>query len=153
MSSVPFLVFSQSEEPALPIDRLVAQARAHFDGTLSAADAQDPAVTRLSYAAHGACGDFDVATRAAAPDDVAAARHADRITPSGGLADLAARCKTAWVITPFGAPAEWLVFEFAALLASVALGPIIPPDGERLFGVRSARERAGELRGGPRLMR
>jgi hypothetical protein len=153
MSSVPYLVFSQSEGAALPIDRLVAQARAHFDGALVATEAAESMVTRLSYEARGAHGEFDVSTRAASPEDVGAARQAERVAPSGGLADLAARCKKVWVVEPRDQPPEWLVFEFAALLASVALGPIVPPDGMRLLGVRSARERAGDIRGGPRLMR
>jgi hypothetical protein len=58
-----------------------------------------------------------------------------------------------WIVETRDEPPEWLAFEFVALLASVALGPIVPPDGMRLLGVRSARERAGDLRGAPRLMR
>jgi hypothetical protein len=152
MSSV-LRVFSQLEEAVLPIDRLVAQARAHFDGILVAEEAADPNVTRLSYTAHGARADFDVSARVALEEDMRAAWQAERVTPSGGLADLAARCKTTWLVEPRDQPAEWLVFEFVALLASVSLGPIVPPDGTRLFGVRSARERARDLRGGPRLTR
>lgn len=149
---MPYLVFSQAEAAAFPIDRLVAHASAHFDATLVATETADPAVTRLSYAAHGTRGDFDVSTRVATLEDVGTARQAERFAASGGLADLAARCKTMWIVEPRHDPPEWLAFEFAALLASVALGPIVPPDGMRLLGVRSARERAGDLRGGP-LMR
>jgi hypothetical protein len=58
-----------------------------------------------------------------------------------------------WTVVPKGTPPEWIVFEFVALLASVALGPILPPDRRRLLGVRSARERANDLRGGDRLTR
>jgi hypothetical protein len=152
MSSVPYLVFSQAPEAGLPVDRLIAQARAHFDATV-ALQKTDHEGMRLSFAAHGAQGEFDVTVHLAVAEDFAAVREAERASPSGGLADLAARCKTVWTVEPRDEPPEWLTFEFAALLASVALGPILPPNATKLLGVRSARERAGDLRGGPRLMR
>src|SRR5262249_35463385 len=149
-----YLVFAQTDDAAVPVERLIAQARAHFDGRLSAEPSpQADAEARLSYSAHGTGGGFTVTSRAAQPADVAAARKADCLAPSGGLADLAARCKTVWTIEARDQPAEWLVLEFLALLASVALGPILPPDGTRLLGVRSARERSGALRGAPPLTR
>ena len=153
MSSVTFLVFSQSDDIALPVDRLTAQARAHFDAVLSATRPEDSGATRFAYATRGARGEFDVSIRAAGAADVAGARQAERNGPGGGLADLAARCKAVWSIEPSEQPPEWLAFEFYALLASVALGPILTPDGSSLLGVRSARERANRLRGGPTLMR
>ena len=71
----------------------------------------------------------------------------------GGLADLAARCKTIWVVESTPTTPEWLALECSALLASIALGPIFDADAGLLLGVRSARERADRIRGGPPLMR
>lgn len=154
MSRLANLVFSQTDDATPPIDRLSAQARAHFDGNLSRKPAARPgAPARLSYSTHGADGDFDVSSRPAVAEDVAAARDAERSGPIGGLGDLAARCRTVWIVEPFDEPPEWLILDFLALLASVALGPILTADGRSLLGVRSARERSNAMRGGPSLMR
>jgi hypothetical protein len=152
MSSVTFLVFSQSAESVLPIDRLTSQACVHFGAVLSPSGAGSGA-TRLSYGSHGDQGDFDVVVRISGPPDVAAAERVERGAPTGGLADLALRCKTVWEIEARGEPPEWLQFEFAGVLASIALGPILTPDGSSLLGVRGARERAYRLRGAPPLTR
>jgi len=152
MSSVAYLVFSQSVDTVLPIDRLTTQARAHFDAVVSAARPGSSGASCLSYVSRGAHGEFEVSIRQLSADDVAAAQVVERSRPTGGLADLASRCKTVWTVDALEAP-EWLVFEFSALLASIALGPILTPDGSSLLGVRGARERANRLRGGPALMR
>lgn len=150
---VTYLVFAQTDDATLPVEQLIVQARAHFDGQLSAAPAAVSAAILFSYRAQGNSGDFSVTSCPSLAPDVARAREADRIAPSGGLADLAARCKRVWTVEPLNQPAEWLVLDFLALLASVALGPILPSEEHVLLGVRSARERSSTLRGGLRLMR
>ena len=151
MSSVVFVVFSQSSDTVLPIERLAAQARAHFDAIVSVIRPSDSDGACLCYTARGVRGDFDVSIRRADTGDWETARQAERI--AAGLADLAARCKAVWTIEARDEPPQWLAFEFSALLASVALGPIVPPDRSTLLGVRSAREHANRLRGGSPLMR
>ena len=47
-----------------------------------------------------------------------------------------------WRIEPEGEAPAAITLELAGLLASVALGPVLPPDDSTLFGVRGARERA-----------
>jgi hypothetical protein len=153
MSSVTFLVFSQAADTILPVELLTSRASAHFDAVLSPSGAGEPGVTRFSYSTRGARGDFDVTVRDAGAADVAAVEQVERTEPTGGLADLALRCKTVWAVEPRGRPPEWLAFEITAVLASIALGPILTPDGSNLLGVRSARERANRLRGGPPLTR
>jgi len=139
MSSVAFRVFAQSGDVVLPVDRLTTQARSHFDAVLAVIGQGDFGATCLSYAARGARGDFDVSVRQLGAEDIAAARDVERAKPTGGLADLALRCRTVWTLEARGEPPEWLVFEFSALLASVALGPILTPEGSSLLGVRGAR--------------
>jgi hypothetical protein len=153
MSSVALLVFAQSDDTALPFERLSTHARAHFDAVLATDGPRDSGAARISYETDAARGDFDVCIRLAGAEDRDAAREIERRKPTGGLADLAARCKAVWEVDARGEPPEWLVFEFAALLASVALGPILTPDHSILLGVRSARERANRLRGGAALTR
>src|SRR5262245_50951682 len=121
MSSVTFLVFAQSDDAALPFERLSTHARAHFAAVVAAGRPEDSRAARISYETRTARGDFDVSIRPAGEDDRAAVRDVERRAPTGGLADLAARCKAVWEVDARGAQPEWLVFEFSALLASVAL--------------------------------
>jgi hypothetical protein len=147
---VPYVVFAQLEGARLPLNRLASQAEAHFAAVVRDVTPHGETRARFEYSAHDERSEFSVSIRAIADSDVAAARAVDQ---GGGLADLAARCKTIWVVeSPPTAP-EWLALECSALLASIALGPIFDADGGLLLGVRSARERADRIRGGPPLMR
>jgi hypothetical protein len=58
------------------------------------------------------------------------------------MAQLAARCVALWVITPTGEVTGSAELQLSALLASVALGPVLPSDVSTLYGVRGAMERA-----------
>jgi len=147
---VAHFVFAQSSGNALPFEQLAAQARAHFAGTLTLVT-KEPR-TRVSYEAHGARADFVISIRPFLGEDEEAARAAESGAPGTGLADLAARCRTIWTVEMDVGP-EWLMLELCALLASVALGPLLLADGSALLGVRGARERARILRGAPSLTR
>jgi hypothetical protein len=98
--------------------------------------------------------------------DLLEARHAEELSRAAGMAALAERCPTVLEVTELatvGQPAraapakpaeghEKLLLELCALLAFVALGPILPPDGSALFGVRGARARAERLRAASELI-
>jgi hypothetical protein len=71
-------------------------------------------------------------------DDLRVAEDADALAGSPGLGLLARRCATVWLIETIGEP-DRLALLFAAILASVVLGPILSPDERELFGVRTAR--------------
>lgn len=155
MPAAAYLVFSQSAL-APSVGRVVQGARSHFGAALVAVGSDANAETagvRLSYTAHGESAVFDVDSRRSDEDDVRKAGAAERGATGAGLADLAARCSVVWTVAPPSDAPEWLVVEFCALLASVALGPILPPDASRLLGVRSARERSNALRGADALTR
>lgn len=148
-------MFSQSAEPALAVDRVAAQARAHFEAVFAAVPgvpARGPRA-RVSYAARGSEGRFDVSIRRASPEDWSAAREAEASARGSGLADLAARCASVLVVEALPGAPEWLVYECYALLASVSLGPIVIGDPPAILGVRTARERANQLRGAESLTR
>lgn len=76
--------------------------------------------------------------RPALPADVAAAEAAERAQQTSGMALLAARCRTIWVIVP-ESDEDRTALLIAAIFASTMLGPILSPDGKELFGVRTAR--------------
>lgn len=103
-------------------------------------------VTLLRCTIRGATATFAVGVRRVTTEDLAAATRAEARGDAFGMAALAARCSHVWRVEGTGDSEPWLLLEFCALLASAALGPILPPDEDTLLGVRSARERAEQLR-------
>jgi hypothetical protein len=149
----PFIVFAQADTALFPLEQ-TRQYAARFFSNAVVTTGEGPLFTlapetgavflRLSQA--GTDGDFVVRPRAVTPADVDRAREAERRGRAGGMSDLAARCRSVWVLEPAPSVPPWLVLECCALLASVGLGPVLPPEGDTLLGVRSARERAEKLR-------
>jgi hypothetical protein len=84
--------------------------------------------------------------RPAAPRDLIRAREAERRgAVGGGLADLAARCPMVWLVEASGED-DASALAIAAIVALAHLGPIVPPSGAELYGVRTARMKlAGAL--------
>ncbi len=76
--------------------------------------------------------------RAATPEDLVAAEAAERAIGTCGLALLAKRCKTIWLIVT-ESDDDRVALLLAAILASAFLGPILSPGGQEIVGVRSAR--------------
>ena len=81
--------------------------------------------------------------------DIDAAERADIRAGSPGLGLLARRCPYVWLIASEGDPAaphtDRAALLLSAIVASILLGPILSPDGEDLFGVRTARARLEKL--------
>lgn len=77
--------------------------------------------------------------RAADMTDLAIVEDAERAQGSTGMALLAQRCPTIWLIETEGGEEDRVALTLAAILASVLLGPIVPPKADRVFGVRTAR--------------
>ncbi|MEZ4223387.1 MAG: hypothetical protein R3B13_20745 [Polyangiaceae bacterium] len=162
-----YWVFAQRPPAALPLAELVNSARSHFRASLEVTsetglDAQrrgDTSVVtlRLRHDGLGVDDVLTVRTRASQADDLVLARAAELQGKAAGMAALAERCPSVWVVD---APAslsdvakEAASLLLCAVLASVGLGPVLPPDRATLFGVRGARERADKLLGAPALQR
>jgi hypothetical protein len=79
-------------------------------------------------------------------DDLALAVDADeRVGPGGtGLALVARRCQTVWLVTRALDP-DPLALRLAAILASVLLGPVLDVRVPELFGVKTARAKLEAL--------
>ena len=58
------------------------------------------------------------------------------------MSTLAERCPTVWEVSSVGVDSELARLNLCGILASVALGPVLPDDGATLYGVRGAMERA-----------
>ncbi len=78
--------------------------------------------------------------------DLASAEAAERAMGTYGLALLAQRCKTIWLVVP-EVDEDRAALTLAAIFASQMLGPIMSPGGQELYGVRGARLK---LEGRPR---
>jgi hypothetical protein len=88
-------------------------------------------------------GDFRITARDTSKDDIMNARDAEARGRAAGMAALAEKCSQLWTIEAGGSevPSEAAYLTLAAVCASVALGPVMPPDAATLFGVRGAIER------------
>ena len=136
---------------------LMRATRSYFDATLDiraqsdpdpapdAREARDRIEVLLHSEEHGYEGRFSIHTRFASEHDRADAREAEQRGRAAGMATLAARCPTIWDVEPVGEDSELARLNLCAILASVALGPVLPDDGATLYGVRGAMERVAEL--------
>jgi hypothetical protein len=93
------------------------------------AEQGEPAAVRTVYA------------RLTTDADLAAALSAERIAKTTGLHLLARRCPTIWIIETetIDAVVDRPALLVAAILSSNLLGPILAPDAQSIFGVRTAR--------------
>lgn len=114
-------------------------------------------------------GEYLLCQRAPSAEDQAAAERAEVSGKAYGMSQLSARCPWVWELSAAAAdpatkgsagataaaeatPEQMggaltldrpLTLLLCALLAGVALGPVMPPERDTLYGVRGARERSG----------
>jgi hypothetical protein len=131
-----FVVFSQSESARVDVASWDAHARRFFRTQLSLASTDETAI-RVTPEGEPE-GVRSVHGRAREPEDLAMAEKAD--AAGTGLALLARRCPTVWLVTR-EIDDDPLALRLAAILASVALGPILDARVPELLGVKSARAR------------
>jgi len=145
-----FLQFVQQPAPQIEVERLVAQASRYFSAELEIVSrdaATSQATLRFRTALDGESS-FELHARVTDDADRARLAPAELANHSYGMAGLGERCVCVWQVTPAAGTSPAACFQFGALLASVALGPWLPPDGSGLYGVRSARVFAEQLRKG-----
>jgi hypothetical protein len=144
-------VFSQQPDLVAALPQLLAHARRFFAAEVDVLSASAPdrpnlaeaeVRLRLDSARYPGSGTFRIKSRRPNPTDYAEAEAAETRGRAGGMAQLAARCQALWVVTPEGEIVGSAELQLSALLASVALGPVLPEDESTLYGVRGAMERA-----------
>jgi hypothetical protein len=142
-----YAVFSQQPSARLDVDAIKRQAERffaarvgltvdkHYEDVLPETDAARVVIaggdgtssgTRLCYG------------RPIDSADLAAAEAAERAMGTYGLALLAQRCKTIWLVVP-EVEEDRAALTLAAIFASHMLGPIMSPGGQEIYGVRGAR--------------
>lgn len=148
-------VFSQQPDLVAALPKLLAHARRFFAAEVDVLSASLPTRSeleqaevklRLSSARYPGAGTFKLVSRLSSDDDRFAAEQAETRGQATGMSQLAARCPVVWTVTGEGEISGSAELQLSALLASVALGPVLPEDGSTLYGVRGAMERAEKAR-------
>jgi hypothetical protein len=144
-----YLVFSQDRR-TLPDTELLSYHAARFFGAKVEVLEKDETRLRLrlSSARPAFEHEFSILVRDAAQNDLSDARDAEARGAVAGMAALAERCPKVWELGPVEGtpvPSEAAYLTLAAACASVALGPVLPPDRQTLFGVRGSMERRDKL--------
>lgn len=146
--STSFLVFSQRGDACLDIAQLKQQATRFFGAKVGlSVDKRYGDNPPMSDAARVIVASDDGLAagtrlcfgRPADTTDGALVEDAERHQGSTGMALLAQRCPTVWLIETEGGDDDRVALVLAAIFASVMLGPIVPPRGDDVFGVRTAR--------------
>ncbi len=150
----PLLVFAQRADARIDIQAWCSHAELFFSTRIGLAEEKtyDPAVpaprsdtARFVVAPAGAAPGIRSATaRPRGAEDLSAAADADALAGGTGLALLARRCDTVWLVSRESA-ADVLALRLAAILASVMLGPILDASALELFGVKTARAKLERL--------
>jgi hypothetical protein len=144
--ALAFTVFSQFENVEFPVETLRVQAARFFRIELAATVEKNYALEatavredaiQLLVAEGGVTTTHFVFGTANDAASIGAAALAEAGVGSG-LAMLAARCPTRWLVATDD-PRERRALLLAAVLASVALGPILLPQNAGLIGVKGAR--------------
>jgi hypothetical protein len=146
------LVFAQANDARFEIERWDAQARRFFDARVGLTvdkqyGAAPPTVdaARIVIARGAQSGVRLVFGRPRAEGDIWKAIAIETRQGAAGLSDLAKRCNQVWLIDR-ETDEDPLALRLAAILASAALGPILDPKADALFGVRTAREKLAARR-------
>lgn len=145
-------IFVQRSQLSLDLPEVLRATRNYFEATLDvqaradpAPDGRDRVEVLLRSEKHGYEGRLSIHTRWTSEHDRADAREAEQRGQAAGMATLAARCPTIWDVEPVGEDCELARLNLCAILATVALGPVLPDDGATLYGVRGAMERVDRL--------
>ena len=148
-----YLVFSQAPKEPGNEAPLVQKARTFFQTELAFTRRQhreEGSAYRVSVALPGrAAVELELRRRAADEEDWRAAEEAERAGQATGMATLARRCQVVWELPADQGDTAAELLTLCGILASAELGPVLPPDGATLYGVRGARLRAeSALQGG-----
>jgi hypothetical protein len=141
-----YVVFSLSPEARVDVPAWDAHALRFFATRLQLAGDADAAEIAIAITAPRTTAPDErrIAWRARRHEDLVAAEEAEVRAGGGGLASLARRCPTVWLVERAGDD-DALALRLAAILASVHLGPVLDVRGPELFGVKTARAKLERL--------
>jgi hypothetical protein len=146
-----YLVFAQRDDARLEIHFWQQQARRFFDtelglsvdkayDRLDSMPTTDAARIVVSSPKNAVEATLLCAARPSTAADLALAESIEARHGYTGLSMLAKRCKTVWLVSSTNqAGGDRAALLLSAIVASVVLGPIIPPAHDELYGVKTAR--------------
>jgi|RhiMethySRZTD1v2_1073278.scaffolds.fasta_scaffold07001_9 hypothetical protein len=140
-------VFTQTPTPGADLAAFERNAERFFAASLRSLPAPQGANKLLLTSRRGVEGSFTLRQRPRSPEDMELARDAEAAGRAAGMAALAERCQNVWLIEPEPGTPEAATLLLCAIVASAALGPVLPPDAASLYGVRGAMERRERLLG------
>jgi hypothetical protein len=144
-------VFSQEPDLVAALPKILGHARRFFAAELDVLSASPPdradvaqaeVTLRFESRRYPGSGRFRIVSRESDDVDRFDAEAAEARGRAGGMSLLAARCPLVWELSALELATGTAELQLSALLASVALGPVLPEDGSTLYGVRGAMERA-----------
>jgi hypothetical protein len=146
MERTVYLVFSQEPKGPLDVDKLAFHASRFFRARLEPLETGAGSV-RLRLSGPSFDAELTLRVREVTRDDIEDAKTAEARGKAAGMSALAERCSLIWEIRPAegSVPSEAAYLAMSGICASVALGPVLPPDHGTLFGVRGAMERLALL--------
>ncbi len=137
-----YAIFAQRRDATLALPALRAHALRFFDTKVGLTADKHYGIAPLVDAARivvstaGASGTRLAYGRPTTSSDLAAADAAEQAQRTSGMALLARRCPTIWLVERV-ADDDRVALTLAAILSSHLLGPIVA--GDEIFGVRTAR--------------
>src|SRR5262245_27800772 len=140
-------VFTQTAAPGADLAGFERNAQRYFGASLRSVAAPAGATKVELTSKRGVEGSFTLRQRPRSPEDMELARDAEASGRAAGMAALAERCPNVWLVEPEPGTPDAATLLLCAIVASAALGPVLPPDASSLYGVRGAMERRERLLG------
>jgi hypothetical protein len=128
---------------ALDVEAWNRQGLRFFATRIALVQPNDRGARLLVSPAGMAAGERRVEPRRRRDEDIARVDSA-KVRKATGMVDLARRCGDLWEVERASAD-DRVALTLAAILASLALGPIFDPDAQELFGVKTARTKLAAI--------
>jgi hypothetical protein len=138
------VVFAQRAQPRLEVESWNEHGERFFDTRIGLAEPLESGARLVIAPAGHDPGVRWVEGRTRSDEDLAEAEAAEARAGGGGLALLARRCQSVWLVEKIG-EADSLALQLAAVMASVLLGPILDGAVGELFGVKTARAKISQI--------
>lgn len=151
MQRLGIVIFAQAESTRVDLVKILGNARQFFEAEVEVLDErledreQARVGLRLASKKHGYAGTFVLVSRPANESDRLEAVAAEARGRATNMSLLAAKCAFVWEVRPEPDTPEAATLNLCGVLASVALGPVMPADRSTLYGVRGSMERLEKL--------
>lgn len=139
-----YRIFPAEKDNEIDTARLVQNARLYFGSRVEILEYEPRRrlQAKITGPSDGAPVEVDLVVRKISRKDREDIRDAEHRGGAAGMGGLTARSPVLWELTTPDDAEEANILAFVAALASIALGPVLPPDNETLYAIQGAMERA-----------